>query len=162
MLEYNPQGDPRSGFVADKAISDGQLAGWTRSLKIGTHPDHAGYPYPDASMLDKGRDIHRYCIREVPKAIESLMAEHGISGAPDFLVPHNSNLGMVCQIGKRLGIPQERILTRIAERGNTSSASIPITLAHFAARGTFKSGDLLALTAFGGGMAIDVALYRWP
>jgi 3-oxoacyl-[acyl-carrier-protein] synthase-3 len=162
VLEHDPAGDPCYGLLADKAISDGQYASWTRSLKLGTHPDHAAYPYPDASMLDKGRDIHRYAIREVSKAIANLLEDSGIGDPPGFLVPHNANLGMVRQIGKRLGVPEDRVLTRIAERGNTSSASVPITLAHYAAEGRFKRGDLLAMTAFGGGMAIDVALYRWP
>lgn len=162
VLEYDPEGDPEVGFVADKAISDGRFAGWTRSLKLGTHPDHAEFPHLDASMLDKGKDIHRYCIREVPKAVERLLAEHGFAGPPDFLVPHNANLGMVHQIGKRLGVPEDRVLTRIAERGNTSSASIPLTLAHYAAEGVFGSGDVVVLAAFGGGMAIDLAVYRWP
>lgn len=60
-------------------------------------------------MLDHGKGIHRYAIRAVSTS----------------LIPHDSNLGMVRQIGARLGIPQERVLTRIVERGNTSSASIP-------------------------------------
>ncbi|MCP4656897.1 MAG: hypothetical protein GY856_15915 [bacterium] len=161
VLEYDPEGDPSFGIVADKAISDGRFASWTRSLKLGTHPDHAGYPYPDASMLDHGRDIHRYAIRVVTKAIGELLAHNGTTDRPAYLVPHNANLGLVHQIGKRLGIAEERVLTRVAERGNTSSASIPITLAHYAAKGLFAHGDLLVLAAFGGGMAIDVVLLRW-
>lgn len=162
VLEHDPDGDPSVGLFADKAISDGQFAHWTRSLKIGTHPDHESFPQADASMLDHGRDIHRYAIRAVSKVIADMLAEHGLENESAYLVPHNSNLGMVRQIGKRLGIGGERVLTRIVERGNTSSASIPITLAHYARRGQFESGDLLVLAAFGGGMAIDVALYRWP
>ncbi|MDX1996939.1 MAG: 3-oxoacyl-[acyl-carrier-protein] synthase III C-terminal domain-containing protein, partial [Thermoanaerobaculia bacterium] len=64
-------------------------------------------------------------------------------------------------IGRRLEIPEDRVLTVIAERGNTSSASVAITLTTEAAKGTFREGDLLILTAFGGGMAVDVVLYRW-
>ena len=162
VLEHDEDGDPSVGLFADKAISDGQFAHWTRSLKIGTHPHHAQYPQADASMLDHGKDIHRYAIRTVSKVIKELLAEHGLEDESPYLLPHNSNLGMVRQIGKRLGIPEERVLTRIVERGNTSSASIPIALAHFAGKGQFNSGDLLILAAFGGGMAIDIALYRWP
>lgn len=162
VLEHDPDGDPSLGLFADKAISDGQFAYWTRSLKIGTHPDHAAFPQADASMLDHGKDIHRYAIRAVSKVIDDMLAEHGLEHESPYLVPHNSNLGMVRQIGTRLGIPKERVLTRIVERGNTSSASIPITLAHHARHGQFESGDLLVLAAFGGGMAIDAALYRWP
>lgn len=162
VLEHDADGDPDVGLFADKAISDGQFAHWTRSLKIGTHPDHAGFDQPDASMLEHGKDIHRYAIRTVSKVVADLLEEHGVADEAPYFVPHNSNLGMVRQIGKRLGIPEERVLTRIVERGNTSSASIPITLAHYAAEGHFESGDLLVLAAFGGGMAIDIALYRWP
>ena len=173
VLEHDPDGDPSYGVVADRAVSDGQYAHWTRSLKIGTHPDHEGFEQKDASMLEFGRDIHRYAIRTVSKVISDLLDEYRAEcalsadgelaeGETTYLLPHNSNLGMVRQIGKRLGIPAQRVLTRIKERGNTSSASIPITLAHYAAKNKFNRGDLLILAAFGGGMAIDVVLYRWP
>jgi 3-oxoacyl-[acyl-carrier-protein] synthase-3 len=161
VLGYDPYGDPNVGFLADRAISDGQFAHWTRSLKLGTAPHHADYPYPDASMLDHGKDIHRYAIRMVSEAIAQLLEQEGLQGETPYLVPHNANLGMVQQIGKRLGIAPERVLTRIPERGNTSSASIPITLAHYAAADHFQTGDLLILAAFGGGMAINLVLYRW-
>lgn len=168
VLEWNAEGDPAYGVVADRAISDGQYAHWTRSLKFGTHPDHAQFDQPDASMLEFGRDIHRYAIRTVSKVIAEMLEEYRAAGhvaqegETTYLVPHNSNLGMVRQIGKRLDIPEEQVLTCIEERGNTSSASIPITLAHFAGKNTFRRGDLLILASFGGGMAIDVVFYRWP
>ncbi len=162
LLEYDPEGDPSEGILADKAISDGQYADWTLSKKLGTHPHHDAFELPEASMLDHGKDIHRYAIRKVPAAIEELLAQNALSAEGAFLLPHNANLGMVQQIGKRLGIPEEKVLTAIVDRGNTSSASIPITLARFVQAGTFKSGDLLILAAFGGGMAIDLMLYRWP
>ena len=162
ILEYDPDGDKRQGILADKAISDGQFADWTLSKKLGTHPQHDAFEFPEASMLEHGKDIHRYAIRKVPAAIEELLAAEGLSAEGAYLLPHNANLGMVQQIGKRLGIPESRVLTAVVERGNTSSASIPITLAREVAAGTFESGDLLIFAAFGGGMAIDLMLYRWP
>lgn len=162
VLEHDPEGDPKYGLVADAAISDGQYADWTRSIGLGTHPEHALTNFYDASMGEHGKDIHRYAIRNVSTAIERLLGEVSLNGERVFLVPHNANLGMVRQIGKRIGIEEENVLTRIAERGNTSSASIPITLAHYAARDTFRRGDLLVLAGFGGGMSIGVAVYRWP
>ncbi len=150
------------GSLADKAISDGQYADWTLSKKFGTHPHHDQFEFPEASMLEHGKDIHRYAIRKVPAAIEELLESQGLSAAGAWLLPHNANLGMVQQIGKRLGIPEERVLTAVVDRGNTSSASIPITLARKAKAATFKAGDLLIFASFGGGMAIDLMLYRWP
>lgn len=162
VLEHDPDGDPAVGIVADRAISDGQYADWTRSIGLGTSLEHSHVDYSDASMGAHGKDIHRYAIREVSAAVGDLL--RGVAAPPDrtFLVPHNANLGMVQQIGKRLGLPPERVLTRIVERGNISSASIPVTLALHAERGTFRAGDLLILAGFGGGMSIGLALYRWP
>lgn len=162
VLEADPEGDPAYGILADRAISDGQYADWTRSVGVGTHPEHRNQPFLDASMLDHGKDIHRYVIRTVSAAIADMLEEEGLAGEPFYFLPHNANLGMILQIGKRLEVPPERVLSRIQDRGNTSSASIPITLAHHAAEGTFERGDLLVFAAFGGGMAIDLLLYRWP
>lgn len=161
VLAHDPDGDPNVGLLADRAISDGQLASWTRSKKLGTHPHHGAYELPDASMGDHGKDIHRYAIRTVSSAILELLEEAGCAGQPFWLLPHNSNLGMVRQIGRRVGLDDERVVTRIRERGNTSSASIPITLAEATANRTFAPGDLIVMAAFGGGMAINLVLYRW-
>lgn len=162
VMEYDPEMEDGYGWLADRAVSDGQFAHWTLSIGLGTHPNHRGVCEPDASMLDHGKDIHRYVIRTVSALIQALLEEAGVAGETPYLVPHNSNLGMIEQIGKRLGLPPERVLSRIAERGNTSSASIPITLAHYAEAGHFQRGDLLILAAFGGGMSTDIVLYRWP
>lgn len=162
VLEYDPEMEDGYGWLADRAVSDGQYAHWTLSIGLGTHPEHRRAQEPDASMLDHGKDIHRYVIRTVSALIRDLLEEAGLAGETPYLVPHNSNLGMIRQIGKRLGLPPERVLSRIVDRGNTSSASIPITLAHHAEQGLFKKGDLLVLAAFGGGMSTDIVLYRWP
>jgi len=162
VLEHDPAGDPEYGIIADRAISDGQFADWTRSIGLGTHLDHETVDYSDASMGTHGKDIHRYAIRVVTSVIERMLAEVDTELARTFLLPHNANLGMVRQIGKRLDLSPDNVLTRIVERGNTSSASIPITLAHHAARETFRRGDLLVLAGFGGGMSIGIVLYRWP
>lgn len=162
VLEHDPDGDARYGLIADVSCADGQYASWTKSIKLGLHPSHEAYRWPDCSMLDHGRDIHRYAIREVSSAVKALIRREGVEGEPLWLLPHNANLSMVRRIGEIVGLPEDRVLTRVVERGNTSSASVPITLADHAARDTFRRDDLLVLVAFGGGMAMSLALYRWP
>lgn len=162
VLEHDPDGDPRYGLVADASYSDGQYAHWTKSIKLGLHPSHDAYRYPDSSMLSHGKDIHRYAIREVSAAVGALLEQEDAKGEPLWLVPHNANLSLVQRIGELVGVPSERVLTRVVERGNTSSASVAITLALHAERGTFQRNDLLVLVAFGGGMSMSMALYRWP
>ena len=45
--------------------------------------------------------------------------------------------------------------------GNTSSASIPIALDELHREGKLQKGDLVLLTAFGGGLASGACLFNW-
>lgn len=165
VLEYDPDGDPSYGILDEIIISDGVRAHWTCSHKLGCHPDHDRYNAIDASMEGHEKDIHRYGLTVVPAALKKLLCRNEGEldpGGPPWLIPHNSNEKMQLGIGKELGIPPKRILSCVQDRGNTSSASVAITLAHYADLGTFKTGDLLLFAAFGGGMSMGLMLYRWP
>ena len=45
--------------------------------------------------------------------------------------------------------------------GNTSSASLPMTLDEAHRAGWFKPGDVILMMAIGGGMAWGAAVVRW-
>ena len=49
----------------------------------------------------------------------------------------------------------------IEEMGNTSSASVPLTLDQANRAGRLKDGDLVLMMAIGGGMAWGSALVKW-
>jgi 3-oxoacyl-[acyl-carrier-protein] synthase-3 len=159
VVRLDPEGDPRYGLFADTIISDGQYSGWTRSAGIGAHPSNVGQT-PNASMEGHEKDIHRYGLRMVPRAIQKFLDENGVSDNL-YLFPHNSNLKMMVNIGKEIGLPEERVLSRISEQGNTSSASILSSLDYFVRERHFKKDDVLIFAAFGGGMAMALSLYRW-
>jgi 3-oxoacyl-[acyl-carrier-protein] synthase-3 len=68
---------------------------------------------------------------------------------------------MIESICKRTGIPLERTLTSMEYCGNTSSASIPLALAPALADGRVRSGDIVLLYGFGGGLVENAMLVRW-
>jgi len=49
----------------------------------------------------------------------------------------------------------------LSKYGNTSAASIPILLAELESQGTLRKGQLVALSAFGGGVTWGATLIRW-
>lgn len=159
VIRYDPAGDPGDGLFADTLVSDGQYADWTKSAGIGAHPSNRGQ-VPNASMEGHERDIHRYGSRIVPGVIQEFLDENGVAEQP-YLLAHNSNLKMMIGIGKQLGLPEDRVLSRIAAQGNTSSASILTSLDHYVRERHFKKGDVLIFAAFGGGMSMALSLYRW-
>jgi 3-oxoacyl-[acyl-carrier-protein] synthase-3 len=60
-----------------------------------------------------------------------------------------------------LGIEPERVFVNIENLGNTAAASIPIAIADAADAGRLKPGDMVVLTAFGGGITWGSVVMRW-
>jgi 3-oxoacyl-[acyl-carrier-protein] synthase-3 len=163
VIRFDPRDTHQVGILATRCLSDGQRADWTESIGIGVRPDYWNRR-PNASMGTHGKEIHRYGLREIARALKAFVAEEGIDTGAEgaAFLPHNSNLSMQMGLGKDLGFRPERIFTRIRQRGNTSSASVLITLDYFTRNGSFNSGDRLLLAAFGGGMSMAFVDYLWP
>lgn len=143
--------------------ADGSLSGTTRSRGIGVHPDHRRFPALNASMEGRGTEIYQWVIGPIAQKLKQFLIDSRISvDERTFLLPHNGNWRMVRRLGEVIGIPPERVLNRIAERGNQSSASVFSTLAHYAELGYFQRNDQLIFATFGGGVVYNFIAYRWP
>ncbi|MGE5247714.1 MAG: beta-ketoacyl-ACP synthase 3, partial [Verrucomicrobiota bacterium] len=77
-----------------------------------------------------------------------------------LFVPHQANLRIISAVGKRIGIPQDRVFVNLDRYGNTSAASIPIALAEAKAQGRLRMGDLVLLASFGAGLTWASVLMR--
>ena len=76
-----------------------------------------------------GMDVFSFAITKVPKALKKLCAEYGINiDDVDHLVLHQANKLIVDAIAKRMKVPSEKVPLGLREYGNTTSASIPLTI----------------------------------
>ena len=55
----------------------------------------------------------------------------------------------------------ENIYCNIDRIGNTSAGSIPIALDELDDQGKLEKGELVLITAFGGGVTWGATLFRW-
>ncbi len=78
-----------------------------------------------------------------------------------LIVPHQANLRIIQGMAKKLNFPMEKIYVTIEKYGNISSATVPIALDEAVRTGSIKKGDLVLLTAFGGGLTWGSSLIRW-
>jgi len=78
-----------------------------------------------------------------------------------LFIPHQANRRIIDAIAKRLGLAEEKVFINLHNYGNTSSASIPISLDEANRAGALKSGDIVLLDAFGGGFTYGSVLMRW-
>lgn len=101
----------------------------------------------------KGPEVYKFATTAMPSAVEKVLERAKLSLSDiDYIVPHQANDRILQASAKRLGIDPEKMLSNIAETGNTSSASVPICLDQYARSGRIQRGQTLILTGFGGGL----------
>lgn len=77
----------------------------------------------------KGMDVFSFGITTVPKSIKKMTAHFGIDYTEcDYLILHQANKKMNDFIAKKLKFPEENVPSCLYNFGNTSSASIPLTI----------------------------------
>lgn len=109
-----------------------------------------------------GRGVRGFVHDNLPGAIGELLAKARVPGrAVRHFVPHQANGVMLAEVWPALGLDTARMHLALAHHGNTGAASVPITLDVAHRRGLFTEGDLTVLSAFGGGMSVGSALFRW-
>jgi 3-oxoacyl-[acyl-carrier-protein] synthase-3 len=109
-----------------------------------------------------GREVYKSAVRNLSDALgEALTANHCAPGDIQHIVTHQANLRILEAVLKRFEIPMERCWLNLQKYGNTSSASLPMSLDEANRAGRLRSGDLIAMMAIGAGMAWGSAMLRW-
>lgn len=109
-----------------------------------------------------GPEVFRHAVTKLAAVVDEALAANGKTRADiDWLVPHQANIRIIDGMGRRLGLPPERVVVTVERHANTSAASIPLAMAEACGDGRFKPGDLLLLEAIGGGLTWGSAMVRW-
>lgn len=104
----------------------------------------------------------KVAVKRFSEACEEAVAHNGITlDDVKVIIPHQANLRIIQGMAKRLGVPMEKVFVNIERYGNMSSATVPVALDEAVRRGIVRKGDLVLLTAFGGGLTWGSALIRW-
>jgi 3-oxoacyl-[acyl-carrier-protein] synthase-3 len=110
----------------------------------------------------QGPDVFKHAVINTTAAIEAVAKAGGVSVSEiDWVVPHQANQRILDATARRLGLPASRVISTVAEHGNTSAASVPLALAQGLADGRIKRGQLLLFEAMGGGFTWGASLVRW-
>ncbi|MGL5060250.1 MAG: beta-ketoacyl-ACP synthase 3 [Microcoleus sp.] len=109
-----------------------------------------------------GQEIYRFAVKKVPEVIEKAAFRANISMEEiDWLVLHQANQRILDAVAQRLNIPAEKVISNLANYGNTSAASIPIALDEAVREGKIKAGDTIAAAGFGAGLTWGSAIFKW-
>ena len=110
----------------------------------------------------QGKEVFRHAVEKLSETADTSLAKAGLTQDDvTWMVPHQANIRIITATAKKLGLPMDRVVTTVADHGNTSAASIPLALSVAVADGRIKQGDLLVTEAIGGGLAWGSVVLRW-
>jgi 3-oxoacyl-[acyl-carrier-protein] synthase-3 len=108
-----------------------------------------------------GQDIFTFALKEVPPNVKETLQYAGKTIAEiDYFVMHQANKLINETVRKKLGIEKEKYPYSIELFGNTSSASIPLTMCFALKDKLLKESLNLLLCGFGVGLSWGTAILR--
>ncbi|MEO0079715.1 MAG: beta-ketoacyl-ACP synthase III [candidate division WOR-3 bacterium] len=109
-----------------------------------------------------GNAIFKVAVRSMADAVRRLLASARLrTDDLKLLIPHQANLRIIEAVAGLLKFPMNRVFVNIQKFANTSSASTIIALDEARREGRVKTGDLIAMVAFGAGLTSGGVLIRW-
>ncbi|MGB3535127.1 MAG: beta-ketoacyl-ACP synthase III [Microcoleaceae cyanobacterium] len=109
-----------------------------------------------------GKEVYRFAVKKVPEVIEkALYRAHLTADEIDWLILHQANQRIINAVAERLNLPAEKVVSNLANYGNTSAASIPLALDEAVESGRVQPGDIIATSGFGAGLSWGAAIFRW-
>lgn len=159
LLEPNAEG---FGVLDSILLSDGAGAEYLHQ-KAGGSRKPASHETVDARqhfVYQEGQSVYKFAVTNMADVSARIMEQNGLV-AEDiaWLVPHQANKRIIDATANRMGIGPEKVMLNIEKYGNTTAGTIPLCLWDYESQ--LKTGDLLVLSAFGGGFTWGAVLVRW-
>jgi 3-oxoacyl-[acyl-carrier-protein] synthase III len=125
---------------------------------------HAGSANRDNGLnspalhLEGGR-VFRAAVSRMSESIQHILLKNQKTIADiQWFIPHQANLRIIEAIASTLELPNDKILSNVQLRGNTTNASIPLCWAEH--QQCIQSNDLVLVTSFGAGFTYGSALLQ--
>lgn len=116
----------------------------------------------DPFLRMDGQAVFKFAVRVLAEvARECCEAASLPSEQVDWLVPHQANIRIIEATAKKMGLPMERVVTTVADHGNTSAASVPLALDAAVRDGRIQRGQTVMLEGVGGGFTWGAVLLRY-
>ncbi len=127
-----------------------------------------GFWRSDLDLLLDGPAVISFSTQRVPPMVENLLNYAGIPKEDvDYFIFHQANRMINETIRKKLGLPEEKVPSTLREFGNTSGASLPVTVTVRLREALASGNQRLLFCGFGvglswGGAIVDIENAIFP
>ena len=156
VLEAVPTDEAEGrGMLASCLRCDGSM---TDLLYVDGGPSSTGTV---GHLRMQGNKVFREAVGRISSAMVEAADAAGITmDDVDWFVPHQANQRIIAGVVKKLGLDESKVVSTIANHGNTSAASIPLAWCTAREDGRIKDGDLVIIEGMGGGLTWGAAVIQ--
>jgi len=158
-----PHADRDRGLLASELSSDGSGYDLIQIPAGGSsRPFGPGIAAEEFLMtMRDGREVFSRAVGLMTRTSQHALERAGLAAAQiDRFVPHQANARMFDAVCNSLGIDRSRTISTIETYGNSSAATIPLSLSVANQRAPLTEGEVLLLTAAGAGLAGGAVVLR--
>ena len=168
-IEFNPNGEKSfynlqtdgEGYEAI-IIRDGGARNYISEVSLKSKKISEGIERNNIQLELNGLDVFNFSLKEVAPNINELLNFSELSSKSiDYFVFHQANKLINESIRKKLKLPIEKVPYSIENYGNTSSASIPLTILHALPKQLENQNKKLLLAGFGVGLSWGSAVINF-
>lgn len=132
------------------------------AFELGADGTGGKHLYQDEYIIMNGREVFKFAVRQMGESSVHVLEKAGLSKDDvDLLVPHQANIRIMEASRQRLELPLEKMSKTVHKYGNTSAASIPISIVEELEAGRIKDDDVIVMVGFGGGLTWGAIALRW-
>src|SRR6202051_3170304 len=151
-----------TGVIAEKLQCYADSRQILRVRGMGTMYANLGVQFGQTSWDFDGQEIFRKAVQGMSDASLDVMRRARVTmDEIALVVPHQANLRIIDAVATRAGASPDKVFLTVQKYGNMSSATAPVALVDAVEEGSVKSGNLVLMPAFGGGLTLSAHLIRW-
>jgi len=158
-----PSDDARSGILGTSLAADGSGYGLIHIPAGGSsRPFSPDLALAETRMvLTNGQDVFVQAVRLMSESARTALAKAGLTASDvDRFVPHQANARLMDAVARSLAIPEDRVVRSVAQFGNSSAATIPLSLSLANGERPFARGETVLLSAAGAGLTGGACVLR--
>jgi 3-oxoacyl-[acyl-carrier-protein] synthase III len=161
----DPKTAPLFGDAAGAAVlganGEGEIGPVVLSADGGL-ADTIVVPWEDRVFHMDGISTFKVAVKRLSEATVAAVARAGWElDDVDLFVYHQANSRIIRAVGERLDLEPARVADYIAQLGNTSAASIPLTLSLLREDGRLRPGHKVLIAAIGAGFTWGAGVLEW-
>ena len=112
-------------------------------------------------QINNGMSVFRYAVESMAETGQRILKRNGLAPSDiDLWIPHQANFRIIESARKRLGFSEAQTFMTLENYGNSSAATIPVTLDQYLQAGNELTGKICLFTTAAAGLTSGALLVR--